>query len=719
VIAKLSISVLLKSLLGILFAAIMLMLALGAWDSWRRVTAVDRIAAVTETSSDMFTGLHNLRVDRAMTFRDLSADRQFSEMNAQLRNGRDHEVPALKAALVALDKVDYPGRRDALASLEQATKNLFALQQESAAAILQPKTARPPALAQDYFKEASALMALLDKLSSQLTQAVKLDDAYIDQLLEIKQLAWTARNAAGDLSLMISNMMGGQPIPPDALLKYTGHMAKLDTAWSALLDLSGGLPLPASFGAAVENAKREFLSPDYTELRMKTLKALIAGEKVDIKVEDWDAITVGKLAALLGVAESALAAAKDHSAQQHAAAMWAMWEQLGFLAIAIAAAAGMMIFVTRWVTGPLRAIQAAMLKLAGGDMSATVSFGGRKDEIGALAETMQVFKHNMIEADRMRETQKTAAAGAAAEREAATVREAQERQATAAREEASRKAMTHKLADDFERAVGQIVETVSAAAAELEASAGTLTKSADTTQQLSGLVSSASEGASANVQSVASATEEMSSSIGEIARQVRESSRIAVEAVKQAEKTDARINDLSKASGRIGDVVKMITAIAEQTNLLALNATIEAARAGEAGRGFAVVAHEVKALAAQTAKATDEIGTQIAGMQTATRESVAAIKEIGGTIGKIAEIASTIATSVEEQGTATREIARNVQQAANGTAEVATNITDVNRGAGETGAASAHVLSSAKALSGESKRLRGEVEKFLGTVRAA
>ena len=205
----------------------------------------------------------------------------------------------------------------------------------------------------------------------------------------------------------------------------------------------------------------------------------------------------------------------------------------------------------------------------------------------------------------------------------------------------------------------------------------------------------------------------------EISRQVQESSRIASEAVAQAGKTDARIAELSGAASRIGDVVKLITAIAEQTNLLALNATIEAARAGEAGKGFAVVAQEVKALAAQTAKATDEIGSQIGSMQAATGESVAAIKEIGGTIARIAEIASTIAAAVEEQGAATQEISRNVQQAAQGTAEVASNITDVNRGASETGSASEQVLSSARSLSGESQHLKAEVEKFLATVRAA
>jgi methyl-accepting chemotaxis protein len=221
------------------------------------------------------------------------------------------------------------------------------------------------------------------------------------------------------------------------------------------------------------------------------------------------------------------------------------------------------------------------------------------------------------------------------------------------------------------------------------------------------------------VQSVASAAEELTSSVNEIARRVQESSAIAMDAVAQAERTDARIAELSVAANRIGDVVKLITAIAGQTNLLALNATIEAARAGEAGKGFAIVAQEVKALATQTAKATDEIGAQISTMQVATQDSVAAIKEIGGTIRRVSEIAAAIAAAVEEQGAATEEISRNVQQAAQGTSEVADNITQVNRGANETGSASSQVLGSAQALARESGQLRSEVERFVRTVRAA
>jgi methyl-accepting chemotaxis protein len=355
------------------------------------------------------------------------------------------------------------------------------------------------------------------------------------------------------------------------------------------------------------------------------------------------------------------------------------------------------VLIVRGITGPLRKLTACMIRLAGGDFEVVLPGLGRKDEIGTMAEAVGAFKLKAEEKAR-----RDADAHAEVER-AVAVR---------------RKQDMHKLANEFDTAVGKVIDTVSSAAMELEEAASTLTRTAEMTQGLSGTVTTASEEASVNVNAVASATEELSASVGEISRQVYESRRIAGEAVQQAQRTDARIAELSKAASRIGDVVKLITAIAEQTNLLALNATIEAARAGEAGKGFAVVAQEVKALAAQTAKATEEISTQIGGMQTATAESVAAIKEIGGTIDRISEIADAIATTVEQQGTATNEISGNVQDAARSTAAVASNITEVNRGAAETGSASAQVLTSARSLSKESNHLRAEVDNFLQTVRA-
>jgi len=354
--------------------------------------------------------------------------------------------------------------------------------------------------------------------------------------------------------------------------------------------------------------------------------------------------------------------------------------------------------IGRNISRPVVAMSKAMRELAVGNFEVQLPGLDRNDEVGQMAHAIEDFKVQAI---------------AKAERETAE-REQKNRELAAAR-----RIELHNLAESFETAVGNIIENVGSASSELENSAVILTRSSAATQQLSTVVAAASEETSTNVQSVASATEEMAGSINEIGRQVADSNRIANEAVDQAEKTDARIAELSLAASRIGDVTKLITTIAEQTNLLALNATIEAARAGDAGRGFAVVAQEVKALASQTAKATSEISTQIAGMQSATQDSVLAIKEISGTIGRVSEIAAAIAAAIEEQGTATQEIARNVQQAAIGSTQVATSIADVNRGAGDTGSASSQVLSSAQLLLSENKRLKAEVVKFLATVRAA
>jgi len=355
-------------------------------------------------------------------------------------------------------------------------------------------------------------------------------------------------------------------------------------------------------------------------------------------------------------------------------------------------------FLGKGISRPMTAMCNAMRKLAAGSFEVVLPGLGRKDELGEMASAVEEFKVQAI---------------ARAERDAAT----QEAQNKAASE--ARRAELIRFADEFETAVGAIVANVSSSAVQLEAAAGTLTRTAETTQSLSSQVAGASEEASTNMQSVASATEELSASVDEIGRRVKESSQIAEAAVRQAEQTDGRIGKLSRAAQEIGDVVKLITAIAEQTNLLALNATIEAARAGDAGRGFAVVASEVKSLASQTAKATDEISNHISGMQGATQESVAAIKEIGGTIGRISDIASTIASAVEQQSSATQEIARSVQNVAQGTQEAAANVMHVNRGATETGSASEEVLNSARTLSSESTRLREELDRFMANIRAA
>ena len=353
--------------------------------------------------------------------------------------------------------------------------------------------------------------------------------------------------------------------------------------------------------------------------------------------------------------------------------------------------------ITRSVVKPLTGLKERMASLSTGELETPVAGTERADEVGQMARTVAVFRDAMTETNRLRE----------------------EQAAVETRQVQQRKADMNSLADQFEREVGEIITLVSTAARQLEGSAGTLSKTAETVQSVSKRAAGASSDASSSVHSVAAASEELASSVAEISRQVDASARIAGEAVDQAQKTDARISQLSQAASRIGDVVNLIRSIAEQTNLLALNATIEAARAGDAGRGFAVVAAEVKTLAEQTAKATGEISEQIGDIQSATQQSVVAIKEIGATIGRISEISSTIASAVEEQGAATQEISRNVQRAAEGTSQGTADIADVQRGVAETGAASSQVLLAAQSLSTESNRLKREVGKFMNTVRAA
>jgi methyl-accepting chemotaxis protein len=352
--------------------------------------------------------------------------------------------------------------------------------------------------------------------------------------------------------------------------------------------------------------------------------------------------------------------------------------------------------IGRGISRPIVGMTVAMTKLAGGDKSITVPALGRKDEIGQMADAVEVFKQNAIEMDRL----------------AAEQRKEEERK------EARQQAIEGYI-KSFDESVSGLLGILASAATEMRSTAESMSATAEETSRQSTAVAAASEQASTNVQTVAAAAEELTGSINEITRRVSESTEIAGQAVEEATKTNVAVKGLAEAAQKIGNVVQLINDIASQTNLLALNATIEAARAGEAGKGFAVVASEVKSLATQTAKATEEIAGQIQSMQGATDGAVDAIEGIGSTIGKISEIATAIASAVEEQGAATQEIARNVQQAAAGTSEVSTNIVGVTQAAGQTGAASAQVLSTAGELAKQSEVLRGEVNRFLENIRAA
>jgi methyl-accepting chemotaxis protein len=422
---------------------------------------------------------------------------------------------------------------------------------------------------------------------------------------------------------------------------------------------------------------------DYGDTDAKIQRALNLGRQMNVLIEE--------------ATEDLMGAAEDRNAQAGAEGRRVSRIDLAIGLFVIAVLAGLAVFGAVAIAKPIRRIGEVLRALAQGHKDVEVPYRGRTDEVGDNARAAQAFKEKLIRVEQLEVAEKE----------------------MARRMEEQRRTDMHDVAGRFETTVASVAHSMSSSSTELEAAAEALGSMAEATRDMSGRVLSASTQAADNVQSVSIATEQLIASVGEISRQVQESMRIAREAVTQAEATDGRIAELTRAAGRIGDVVKLITEIADQTNLLALNATIEAARAGTAGKGFAVVAQEVKALAAQTSKATSDIGMQIAAVQAATQDSVGSIKEIGGTITRIAEIAGAITSAVELQAQTTREIADNVQAATGSAAHVAANLGEVNHSASGITSASAQILSSAKSLSREGSRLTIEMESLLAAVRTA
>jgi methyl-accepting chemotaxis protein len=581
--------------------------------------------------------------------------------------------------------------------LNQAATKLADVRAATDRALAVPMSARDATVIKGFLPGIAQAAAIIEPLLNRLENQVTAADASLTALLNVARTAQDLRISAGGRAASMSAAISlRRPLTVAEISAIDRAQGRVDLDRERIeagVDQIGSPPrlvkplndaVDAYFGGAAPWIEKEILAArgdgNYGAKSEDELAA-----KVVPAVQSFFAV---RDAALAEAAERA-GAARDSALMLLALAGLAVVALLGVLA-------GVTVMLRRRVITPLATLTGVVGDLAAGRHDVTIPASDRGDEIGTMAGSLQVFKEALI-------AKKTADETAAVEADA----------------KIQRGQRVDQITRDFETMIGEVVDIVSSASSELEAFAGTLTATAERSEELTTMVAAASEEASTNVQSVASATEEMASSVNEISRQVQDSARIASEAVEQAQKTNDRVGELARAAARIGDVVELINTIAGQTNLLALNATIEAARAGEAGRGFAVVASEVKALAEQTAKATGEISQQIDGIQAATQDSVGAIREIGGTIGRMSEIASAIASAIEEQGAATQEISRNVQQAAHGTQQVSANIADVQRGASETGSASSQVLTAAKSLSGESTRLKREVGKFLSSVRAA
>ncbi len=429
-----------------------------------------------------------------------------------------------------------------------------------------------------------------------------------------------------------------------------------------------------------------------------TVEAALQGETGSMVVEDYrgiDALSSYRPVEFEGVRWAVIGEKEMHEILAPANTMRNILALISVGILVVVSFAGWL--AARGISRPLTAMSVAMKQVADGDTSVETPGLGRGDEVGQMADTVEVFKANAIEKQRLEAEQAKAEERAAAEKQR----------------------MMNELADGFEASVKDVVNGVGEFIVQLQQTAEALSKDAEDTTSQSTAVAAAAEQASANVQTVAAASEELASSVLEISRQVASSSQLTAEAVTEAERTNEMVQGLATAAQQIGDVVSLINDIAGQTNLLALNATIEAARAGEAGKGFAVVASEVKNLASQTAKATEDIGGQIRGIQEATQQAVDAIGSIAATISKMSDISTGVASAVEEQGAATQEITRNTQEAATGTNDVSANIGGVSQAAAQTGSAAVELRTAVDGLSRQSNDLNAEVERFIAKVRAA
>jgi methyl-accepting chemotaxis protein len=607
---RISVSVLLKSVVALLAGALVISLASGAWDSWGRLRAAGRMTQVADASAYLFTALHNLRVDRSTSFRDLNSEAQ-TGLTPTLRELREADSKALGNAVAVLKGIDLPEGNGLIADLDESYKKLVAMHQETAAAMSQPKASRRSGIAQDAYNQMDALLQLIDKLADQLVLSVKLQDPYVDQLFELKDLAWTARDAAGDLSVQISNAVSGMPMGTDPLVKYNVYNARAVTAWSAIEDFSKGLPLPASFAEAMQRAKREFFSPDYIDMRMRLIKALSAGQKVDVAPGEWVTLSVVKNASLLNVAEVALRSVKDHSAELRAGAQWSLTAQLAILAAALGVSVAMMLIISRRVVTPLQQIQQTMLQVADGDFNVTLPAIDRNDEVAQIVSAVNTMVGQV--------------------RETITQIKGSAREVTNASSEIA--LATTDLSQRTEEQAASLEQT----SASMEEISSTVRRNAENAQK---------------ARQSALSTQKVADRGGAVAGK-------AVQAM-------ARIEESSR---KISDIIGVIDEIARQTNLLALNAAVEAARAGEAGRGFAVVASEVRSLAQRSSQAAKDIAHLITNSGGQVQEGVQlvnqagqALNEIVDSIREVAEIVSDIATASAEQATGLDEVGKALAQ---------------------------------------------------------
>ncbi|HUH82961.1 MAG TPA: HAMP domain-containing methyl-accepting chemotaxis protein [Stellaceae bacterium] len=693
----LSISNLLQAITGFTVIVLVINFASSAEQAWEHRVAWQQIEAVTSVSRDLFRAMPNLRVERGTVNAALVApDAVSADVQGDVAALRAQSDGALKSALVKLQRLSLADRQHWIDALGSDSAAVTRIRHDADAAMLRPKAERPAGLSKSWIATIGKLVDDIDGLSEAVSNQITDSDPFVTEMMAIKQMAWAVRDAAGVDRLTIgAAVASGQSLSLEQQQKIAMLGGRIEAAWKAIKEDTRAPNTPAQLKQAVETAEATYFK-GLGEKRKAVLADLIAGKPAGMSGAEWVKVSNPGLQSLIDVAYVAFDITQDFTAARATETAWHFYERAGVAALFLAFGVFTVLLVLRRVVRPMAQITEAMRSVAYGELTLQIPFERRQDEIGDLSRALAVFRDNAIEKGRI---------------EAARQQE-QER-----KEQRQRAIEAHIAA--FEGSIRASLEALTRAAGEMKGASTSMSETAEETDRQASAVAAAATQASTNVQTVATASEELLVSIGEIGRQVAQADDIAGQAVTEMKRTDATVQGLADAAQRVGEVVKLINDIATQTNLLALNATIEAARAGEAGKGFAVVASEVKSLAMQTGKATEEIAGQVSAIQQSTTGAVEAIDRIGRVVGSIKDISATIASAVEEQGAATKEISRNTQQAAQGTHDVSVNIAGVGQGATETGTTSDRVLGAAIELNATSDRLRAEIDRFLAQIRAA